>query len=186
MAIIKQLFKAYEANDLPAVGGYIVSVHYDSNSTYTRYEVVSFGSVKDIYLSEDGLVFQADGHKLFILVEPADYNQKHVEPAYRTALSAIPYRFKEVNTFVSKRQDRIMVGKQPVVTYSSFTIVRPSGNDLCYIFLPSDDIQPAMVDYFTKSLNKEARVPRSDAEQVATDLIRPALAEIVPESGGFK
>ncbi|TVQ34876.1 MAG: transposase [Spirochaetaceae bacterium] len=182
MAVMKELFGAYNNGELPADGGYIVSSFFDESSTYTKYEVTSYNNVKDIYSSEDGLTFQADGKKVFVLVEPSDYFRKHEEPTYRDAFHKIPYRFKEVELITSARQDRIMVGKEPVVTYGSFTVLKSQGNNFSYIFFETRDLLEAMESFFVKSLREDARVPR-DAAQKAGQLIRDQLAGIQQQKG---
>jgi len=167
MAVMKELFGAYNKSELPTDGGYIVSAFFDESSTYTKYEVTSYNNVKDIFAGEDGITFQADGRKIFVLVEPANYSKKHVEPTYRDTLQKIPYRFKELDVFTSKRQDQIMVGKEPIVTYTSFTVLKTKGNNFSYIFYATDDLLPAIRDFFMKSLWQDARVPRADAEKAA-------------------
>lgn len=110
MAIVKELFSAYLKNELPLEGGYIIASFFDPTSTYSRYEVTSYNNVKDIYTNDDGLTFLADGKKLYVLIEPANYAEKHIEPSHRDDAHKIPYRFKEVELHISKRQDRIMIG----------------------------------------------------------------------------
>lgn len=177
MAVAKELFKAYQDGQLPQNGGYIVSVFYSDSTTYTRYEVVSFSNVKDIYSSEEGLTFQAEGRKLFALVEPANYPNKHTEPAYRSDHERIPYRQKELISYTTRRQDTVYVGKEPVVTYTSFTIVKPVGQDIAYIFYPSEDTRGAIMEFFRNSLWKQARVPQTDARKV-TDIIEEVFKKI--------
>lgn len=183
MAVVKELFSAYEKNELPTDGGYIVSAFFDANSTYTKYELTSYNNVKDIYGTEDGLTFQADGQKIFVLVEPANYPQKHVEPAYRSDFHKIPYRNKEVELHVSKRQDRIMVGRQPVMTYTSFTVVKSEGTNYSYVFYKTDDLMAAMREFFVKSLWQDANVPKSDAESAAR-VIMPIFKYVVDNPTG--
>ena len=167
MAVMKELFGAYNNSELPTEGGYIVSSFFDESSTYTKYEITSYNNVKDIFISDEGITFQADGMKIFVLIEPADYSKKHEEPTYRDALHKIPYRFKEVEVLTSARQDRIMVGKEPVITYGSFTILKSRGNNFSYIFFDTSDLLKAMEDFFLKSLREDARVPRADAQKAA-------------------
>jgi hypothetical protein len=178
MAVMKELFGAYARNELPTDGGYIVSTFFDETSTYTKYEVTSYNNVKDIFNSEDGLTFQADGQKIFVLVEPASYSKKHVEPTHRSDMERIPYRFKEVDTYTTRRQDRIIVGKEPVMTYGSFTILKTQGNNFSYIFFMSDDLMKAIEEFFAKSLREDARVPRGDAQK-ASSLIAERFDQIV-------
>ena len=177
MAVAKELFQAYQDGELPQKGGYIVSVFYSDSSSYTKYEVVSFSNVKDIYSSEEGLTFQAEGRKLFVLVEPANYPNKHTEPAYRTDAEKIPYRQKELISYATKRQDQVYVGKEPVVTYTSFTILKPVGQDIAYVFYPGEDTAGAIMEFFKNSLWKQARVPQTDARKVV-EIIREVFRKI--------
>ena len=178
MAAIKDLFKAYMANELPTEGGLIVTSLFDEETTYTKYEVTSYNNVKDIYRNDEGIVFQADGYKQFVIVEPASYNRKHMEPAMRDGGHAIPYRFKEVDTYVTKRQDKIMVGKEPVVTYTSFTILQPKGENFAYILYRTEDLLATVEAFFAKSMWQDARVPKIDAEKVGK-AIAQTLKKIV-------
>jgi len=166
MAQIKELFKAYMANELPTDGGLIITSYFDVETTYTKYEVTSYNNVKDIYRNDEGIVFQADGYKQFVVVEPASYSKKHIEPAMRDGGHSIPYRFKEIDTYISKRQDKVMVGKEPVVTYTSFTILQPVGENFAYILF-GEKILDTVEAFFAKSIWQDARVPKTDAEKVA-------------------
>ncbi|MFW5715950.1 MAG: transposase [Spirochaetota bacterium] len=167
MAEIKDLFQAYVANELPNEGGLIITSFFDEETTYTKYEVTSYNNVKDIYRTDEGIVFQADGYKQFVVVEPASYNNKHVEPAMRSGGHAIPYRFKEIDTYVTRRQDKVLVGKEPVVTYTSFTILQPVGDNFAYVIVKDEDILRTVEAFFARSMWQDARVPKIDAEKVA-------------------
>ncbi len=172
MAKVKELFDVYAKGEFPLIGGYIVSAFFDDATTYSKYEIISYSNVKDIYASDEGIVFQADGQKIFALIEPANYPSKHIEPAYRNDLQKIPYRFKEVELITTTRQDRIMIGKEPVMTYTNFTIMRSRGQNYSYLFWLSDDIMEAMGEYFMKTLWKEAGVPRSDAQKSSAAILQ--------------
>jgi hypothetical protein len=71
------LFRAFAEEKLPAEGGYIISSFFQETSAYSKYEVVAYNSVKAIYPTSEGLTFQADGNKLFVLAEPANYMKNH-------------------------------------------------------------------------------------------------------------
>jgi len=71
------LFQAFSEGKLPKEGGYIVSAFFNEKSKYSIYEIVAYNGVKSIYATEEGLTFQTDGNKLFILVEPATYSKKY-------------------------------------------------------------------------------------------------------------
>ena len=148
MAMVKELWSAYNNNELPVDGGYILSAFFESPSSYTRYEVISYNNVKSIYPSDEGLTFQADGKKLFVL---------------------------EIH--VSKRQDRIMIGRQPVITYTSFTVLNSTGNNFSYIIYNTDDLREILRKFFETTLWKDAHVPQSDAVKT-TDIIMDVFEDM--------
>ena len=161
------LFDAYSKNALPKDHGYIVSSFFSANSAYSRYEIVSYNNVKSIYPNEDGLTFQTDGKKLFILIEPANYPNKAMEPFVRSTAEKIPLRFGELELHTCKNQTRIYWGKDAVVSYGAFTIMRPAGVNFsfCFYFLP--DMHQSLQLFFEKTFNKEAGVPLADAKKVS-------------------
>jgi hypothetical protein len=161
------LFQAYGENKLPKEGGYIISSFLDENSAYSKYEVVAYNGVKSIYLSEEGLTFQTDGNKLFVLSEPPNYAQKHLEPFRRQSKEQIPHRFSELEILTSKNQTKVMVSKEPILTYGSFTIIKPSGINFAFLFYNLADVMETIKSFFETTLNKEANVPKDDADKVA-------------------
>lgn len=88
------LFQAYAQEKLPRDGGYIVSSFFDATSSYSRYEVVAYNGVKGISMTDEGLQFQADGNKIFVLVEPPSIlesmRSQSVEIGRRRFLTAFP------------------------------------------------------------------------------------------------
>jgi len=166
------LFQAYSENKLPKEGGYIVSSFFDSRSAYSRYEVVAYNGVKSIYQSEEGLTFQTDGNKLFVLVEPSNYPKKFIEPVSRDTKEAIPHRFSELDIFTAKNQTKVMVSKEPIMTYSSFTILKPTGINFSLVFYNLPDIMDTLQFFFQETLNREAGVPKSDAKSAARGVIQ--------------
>jgi hypothetical protein len=167
----QELFKAYADSQLPQDGGYIVSSFLDENSSYSRYEVVAYNGVKSLYLTEEGLTFQTDGNKLFVLAEPASYSQKHLEPFRRTAKDQIPHRFSELEILTTRNQTKVMVSKEPQMTYGSFTILKPSGINFSFIFYNAPDVFETIAKFFTATLNKEASVPKAEAEKASQSII---------------
>ncbi len=166
------LFQAYSQNKLPKEGGYIISSFFSDNSTYSKYEIVAYNGVKSLYLSEDGLTFQTDGNKLFVLVEPPNYPRKYIEPFRRDSKEQIPHRFSELEILTAKNQTKIMISKEPIIAYSAFTILKPRGMDFSFIFYNLPDVFDTIKIFFTKTLNREAKVPQSDAEKAAEAIIR--------------
>lgn len=165
------LFQAYTQEKLPRDGGYIVSSFFDANSYYSRYEVVAYNGVKGISVTDEGLQFQADGNKVFVLVEPPSYPLKHEEPVSRNRVEMIPHRFSELEIFTTKNQTKVMVSKEPVISYSAFTILRPTGVDFAFIFYNLPDVLVSLKSFFTQTLNREAGIPQIDAKHAAQSVI---------------
>jgi hypothetical protein len=164
------LFDAYAKNALPKDHGFVVSSFFSHASTYSRYEIVSYSNVKSIYPNEDGLTFQTDGKKLFVLVEPPNYPSKGMEPYVRSTAEKIPLRFSELELYTSKNQTRIYWAKEAVISYGSFTIMRPAGINFsfCFYFLP--DMYQSMQLFFEKTLSKEVGLSLADSKKVAASV----------------
>ncbi len=165
------LFQAYNESKMPDEGGYIVSSFFSQNSTYSIYEVVAYDNVKSIYASENGLTFQADGHKVFVLVEPANYPHKYQEPFTRGKNESIPLRFSELDIITARNQTKVMINKVPVISYSSFTVLKPTGVNFSLLFYHNDDVLKSLDYFFIQTLNKEAGVPSTDTKKCARAVI---------------
>jgi hypothetical protein len=159
------LFQAYSKDMLPKDQGYIVSSFFGDKSVYSIYEVVSYSGVKSIYATEEGLTFQTNGKKLHILIEPASYPFKAIEPYVRQADDKIPLRFSELDIIIAKNQSKIMVSKNPVESFGSFTILKPRGMNFSFVFYKLDDLFDSLGLFFEKSFNKEAGIPMVDAKK---------------------
>jgi hypothetical protein len=169
-----ELFDAYAKDQLPREGGWIVSSFLDGNTSYGKYEVIAYSGVKGIYTTEDGLTFQSDGNKIFVLVEPPSYPKKQVEPFIRDSKEQIPHRFSELNIFKAKNQTRVMVSKQPIMTYTSFTVLKPQGINFAFIFFNLPDVYENINLFFQKTFNQEAGIPRAECKK-AVDLVIEGL-----------
>lgn len=176
MAEIKELFEAYQESALPQEGGYIVTVFFDDNSNYTRFEAISYGNVKDIYASDEGITFQADGRKLYVLYEPVSYTQKQIDPCFRDDHHRIPYRFKELERYDTKRQDRIYVAKECVETFTAFTVLNDSTNNESYVVYQDDDTAKMIGNFILMTLWKNLRISRVDATK-AVEIFQKAVPE---------
>jgi len=64
-----------------------------------------------------------------------------------------------------------MVSKDPLVTYSSFTVLNPTGANFSLVFYNLPDVLDSLSTFFTHSLNKEAGVPKSDARKATVKII---------------
>jgi hypothetical protein len=165
------LFKAYGEGRLPQEGGYIITSFFQENSAYAKYEIVAYNGVKSIFLSEEGLTFQTDGNKLFVLAEPVTYDRKYLEPFTRDGQHQIPHRFSEVEQITCKNMTRIMISKTPVIAYSAFTITKPTTLNFSILFYNLPDVFSSIAAYFEKTLVAEANVPKWDAASAARQII---------------
>lgn len=165
------LFKAYQEEKLPIEGGYIISSFLSKNSTYTIYDIVAYSNVKAIYFSGEGLTFQTDGNKIFVLSEPPSYARKYIEPFRRTGSEAIPQRFNELEIYTSKKQHKVMISRNPVMTYSSFTIIKPAGENFSYVFYNREDVMDNIRLFMEKTLSNDAGIHISECKKIAPIIV---------------
>ena len=177
----RNLFDAFSQGKLPAANGFIVTSFFSETSAYSIYEIVSYGSVKEIFPSNTGLQFVSGGKKLYVLVEPDTYHNKPVEPVSRADGEKIPKRFNELETIIAVNQTRIMVAKEPNETFGSFTILKPQGQNFAVVFYDLPDIYESIGAFFEDSLNRQRRVPQSDAKKAAQ-----LITSIVQKTMGSK
>jgi hypothetical protein len=175
------LFEAYSQDKLPKNEGYVISSFFSNNSAYSIYEIVSYSGVKTIYLSEAGMTFQTNGKKIHVLVEPASYPNKAIEPYVRNNNEQIPLRFNELEQITAKNQSKIMISKKPIESFSSFTILRPTGVNFALVFYRLPDVFETLQLFFEKTFNREAGIPQADAKKSAK-----RVAEIVAATMNFK
>ena len=175
------LFDAYQKSALPKDHGFLVSSFFSMNTAYSRYEVVSYSNVKSIYPNEGGLTFQTDGQKLFILIEPPNYHQKGTAPFLRPNEEQVQQRFAELDLHTCKNQVKAYYSKTPIMTYGSFTVMRPTGVNFSFVFFALPDLPESLRLFFEKTFNKEAGIPMADAK-----LVSKAVAGKVVELMGWR
>lgn len=165
------LFEAFNQDKLPKDQAYIVSSFINANTGYAMYEVISYSGVKAIYPDGDGLTFQSQGKKMHLLIEPASYPKKAIEPYLRDKQDQIPLRFSELEVVTAKNQTRIYIAKKPIESLSSFTVARPHGYDITFLFYELPDIYETLAKFFEQTFNKDAGVPQVDAKKAAKKTI---------------
>ena len=180
------LFDAFKNNKLPAEQGYIISSFMSETSAYAIYEVVSYAGVKNIFEAGDSLQFTAGGKKLYILVEPATYNNKPVEPVSRSRSEgeSIPKRFYELEILTAKNQTKIMVAKEPDELTGAFTVLKPTRMNFSIVVYELPDIHETIIALFTESLNMDRKIPQADAKKAA-QLIAKTIFDKMSFSGEF-
>jgi len=165
------LFDAFNQEKLPKDQAYIVSSFINGNTGYSIYEIISYSGVKAIYPEGSGLTFQSSGKKMHILIEPASYPQKAIEPYLRNKTEQIPLRFKELNVLTTKNQIKIYSSKKPIESLSSFTVAKPVGLDITFLFYELPDLYDTLAKFFEQTFNKDAGVPLTDAKKAAKDTV---------------
>jgi hypothetical protein len=175
------LFDAYAQNKLPKDNAYVVSSFVNVQTGYVIYEIVSYSGVKAIYLEGSGLTFQSQGKKMHILVEPASYPHKGIEPYLRDTGEKIPLRFSELEILTARNQIKTLISKNPIESLSSFTIMKPSGLNISFVFYNGPEIYRTMEVFFEKSFNKDGAIPQADAQKAAK-----ATVKLVRQNMSFK
>ena len=175
------LFEAYTQDKLPKDQAYIVSSFINANTGYAIYEVISYSGVKAIYPEGQGLTFQSSGKKMHILIEPPTYPNKATEPYLRAKGDQIPLRFNELTLHNSKNQSKIYLAKKPIESLSSFTVAKPVGYNISFVFYHVDDLYDTLAKFFEKTFNKDARIPQADAKKAAKMAI-----EVIEKQMAFK
>jgi hypothetical protein len=167
MAKAISLLKAYQTETIPTHGGFIITSIFDIDSVYSIYEITAFSSLKDIYQTGDIFNFKTDGDRTHILVEPPMFTGKSVEPTFREAGRSIPYRFYEMNILTGKKQEKIMIPKEPTRLHSYFTVQSAKGNNFSYLFFPTDDVYLAIKKFIADSLYNDSNVEKTDAVEAS-------------------
>ena len=177
----RNLFEAYAQGKLPFNHGYIVSSFFSDKSYYSKYEIVSYAGVKEIFPTAEGLTFVTGGKKLHVLLEPDTYNKKFQEPVSRSDDERIPKRFAELETITASNQSKIMIAKEPDESYGSFTILKPTGINFSMVFYQTPKLYEALTAFFQDSFNRFRRVPSIDAKKAAQ-----LITATIKKSMGFE
>jgi hypothetical protein len=168
------LFEAYKQDKLPKDKAYIVSSFINGNTGYAIYEIISYSGVKAIYPEGTGLTFQSSGKKLYLLIEPASYPHKGTEPYLRDKNDQIPVRFNELDILTAKNQVKLFIAKKPNESLSSFTVAKPQGFNISFVFYDLPDLYETLSLFFEKSFNNDAGIPQADARKAAKQVTATA------------
>jgi hypothetical protein len=173
------LFEAYSQNQLPKDKAYIVSSFVNTGNGYIIYEIISYSAVKAIYPDGGGLTFQSSGKKMHMLVEPITYSHKATEPYLREKGEQIPLRFSELHLHTAKNQTKLFIAQKPIESLSSFTVAKPVGFNVSFLFYYLPDIYETLGKFLEQTFNKDAKVPLSDAakaSKIALEVIEKHMA----------
>jgi len=166
------LFDAFQQNKLPKYGGFIVCVRFCEDKGYSVIEIIGYENMQDLYPEGDTLVFKSVGCKLYALVEPSGYLLKSVEPVNRPNDQSIPYRFSELVRITTKRFQGILIGRKPVFMPTSFSVFKPSGDDLAVLFYDIADVYSNIQDFLIMILRDRLGTPVQDSRKAAEVIAR--------------
>lgn len=168
------LFDAFAQSRLPKYGGYIVVVRFSGDSGYSIIEIIGYENLQDIYPEGDTLVFKTVGCKLYAIVEPTSYLLKSVEPVNRPSDQMVPYRFSELMRITTKRFQSILIGLKPVFMPTSFSVFKPSGEDLAVLFYDTAEVYANLQDFMIMILRDRLGVPAQDSRKAAEAIAKGA------------
>lgn len=171
MAKATALLKAYLNSAIPPNGGFIISSFFDFNTAYSIYEITAYANVKDIFKSPEGLIFKTDGNRTHMLVEPPSFYQRSTEPVHREQGKSIPYRFSELEIITMKKQEKVMIAKEPLWLHSSFTVLDNSGDNFTFIFHPTQDVYTAMKKFIADSLYNDCNLTKDESISATATLL---------------
>jgi hypothetical protein len=118
---------------------------------------------------------------MHILLEPASYSHKGIEPYLRDAGEKIPLRFSELEILTTRNQIKVMLSRNPTESLSSFTIMKPSGLNISFVFYNAPDVYGTLERFFERSFNQDGAVPLTDAKKAAKK-----AAALIQENMSFK
>jgi hypothetical protein len=167
MAKAMMLQKAYHTGQVPYDGAFIISTYFTGTGYYSIYEITAYKNVKDVFESSEGLTFKTDGNRTHILIEPPSYNEKAIEPVFRAQEHSIPYRFSECDIIAGKRLEKILIPKEPITLYSSFTILQAQGDNYSFLFYPSPDIYLAIKQFLYDAFYNDTGMRKDDCRKAS-------------------
>jgi len=166
------LFDAFQQNRLPKYGGFIVCIRFADDQGYTVVEIIGYENMQDIYPEGDTLVFKSVGCKLYAIIEPSGYLLKSVEPVNRPSDQMVPYRFSELVRITTKRFQGILIGRKPVFMPTSFSVLKPSGEDLAVLFYDIADVYTNIQDFLIMIFRDRLGIPIPDSRKGAEIISR--------------
>lgn len=179
--------EAYKQGILPEITeGYIFSLTSPDFDNVERkmdpflLQIVSYSGLKSVLPMGNGVKFQAQGKRMYCMLEPANYSNKHVEPMSRSqdTTAYMPYRFSECETFFTKDvKFRVLIPKKSVEMYDSFTIDFPERGDICvlYYIFDKENINTKVIPFIEENiayiLKSKLPVRGNDAKDISKKFV---------------
>lgn len=171
---------------LPTIeSGYILSLVTPDQEDVSRkldpfkMEMISYSGLKAAHQFEEGVKFQAQGRKMFCMIEPSSFAMNHIEPTYRPNNTSgfMPFRFKDCETFLTKNSKyRVLIPDVLYDCFDSFTVSLPRKGDLCILYLIFDKdvdgvVLPFIQENIIKILKSTIGLQDSDCKRISQKYI---------------
>jgi hypothetical protein len=142
-------------------------------------EMISYSGVKQIIPLDGGVKFQAQGRKMFCMIESSLYTEKHIEPTYRSnnTTGYMPFRFKDCINFKTKdNKHNILIPNIVHECYDSFTVNFPSKGDVCILYFIFDKdlngvVLPYIEENFLTIIKKYLQLRDIDSKKIAKEFV---------------
>jgi hypothetical protein len=86
---------------------------------------------------------------------------------------------RELERHTARNQSKIFIAKKPIESLSSFTVAKPKGLNVSFVFYNNPDLYDALEKFFEKTFNKDAGVPQLDAakaSKIALEIIEKHMS----------
>jgi hypothetical protein len=121
-----------------------------------KLEMISYSGLKSVNQFEEGLKFQAQGRKMYCMIEPVSYAANHIEPTYRpnNTTGFMPFRFKDCESFFTKNNKyKVLIPDVLFDCFDSFTVSLPRKGDVSVLYLIFDkDIDNVVLPYIRDNI----------------------------------
>ena len=162
--------------------GYIFSLTSPDQTNIERkmdpflIQMVSYSGLKAIFSLESGVKFQAQGKRMYCMLESANFSNKHLEPMSRTqnTTACMPYRFNECEIFFTKDSKfRVLIPKKAHESFDSFVIDFPDKGDICVLYYIFDKenldsvVLPFIQENISFILKAQLSMGKHDAKNIS-------------------
>lgn len=162
------LFQGLKRGDVDfGNGGLVISTRFHNESNYAIFETVAFDNVKNIvYGGGDAVTFQSDGYRVFMIYEPRSYPKSFQEPYLRDPGQAIPLRWNELDIIELPNRNRILISKEPYISYGSFTIEAPGEGNFAFYIFDNGALEKNAGEFVDRVLKEDFEVPTKTRTEV--------------------
>jgi hypothetical protein len=84
----------------------------------------------------------------------------------------VPYRFNELSKITTKAFQTIYVGLKPIFMPTSFTVVKPEGDDLSVLFYNVAEVYANIEDFIIILMREFSKISTADSRKAAESIVR--------------